>query len=222
MIPDRCPSPLLKMRKRIYVPLSRNSGFIESKCLDDTPVALIHNIVGTTQIESSVKPINLLYISKLLPHSFYDRHKFAAITIRISNPNCTALLFTSGKLVLTGAKSWHECVLASLCIVKMLKTHVDGVDFYVKDTKIQNIVGNVEIPMQPNQYLDLDHFFTTYNEFVTYQKNMFPGLIFRPDNSPVVLLCFFSGKIVITGGKCVDDIQDGWTLLWPKIKQFIK
>jgi hypothetical protein len=32
--------------------------------------------------------------------------RFAAITIRLENPRCTALLFTSGKLVITGVKSW--------------------------------------------------------------------------------------------------------------------
>ena len=55
-----------------------------------------------------------------------------------------------------------------------------------------------------------------------YQRTMFPGLIFRPDNSPVVLLCFYSGKVVITGGKTMRDVRDGWANLWPTVKVFIR
>lgn len=31
----------------------------------------------------------------------------------------------------------------------------------------------------------------------TYQRNMFPGLIYRGKDAPVVLLCFYSGKVVV-------------------------
>ena len=56
----------------------------------------------------------------------------------------------------------------------------------------------------------------------TFQRNLFPGLIYRPDKSPVVLLCFSSAKIVITGGKKESDIELGWKRLWPLIKEFIE
>ena len=56
----------------------------------------------------------------------------------------------------------------------------------------------------------------------TYQRRMFPGLIYRPEASPVVLLCFYSGKIVITGGRTLGDIFEGWTRLWPIVRGFIK
>jgi transcription initiation factor TFIID TATA-box-binding protein len=39
---------------------------------------------------------------------------------------------------------------------------------------------------------------------------MFPGLIYRPTTLPIVLLIFFSGKIVITGAKNMQDVYDGW------------
>jgi transcription initiation factor TFIID TATA-box-binding protein len=205
------------MRKRRYTPLKKTSHLDER----DTPNALVHNIVGTTQIGTSVTPIDLQAIADVLPNSYYDRQKFAAITIRIYDPTCTALLFTSGKLVLTGCKSWYECIFASHQIVKMLRRYNPDIEFYIKDNTIQNIVGHVEIPLRDKQKLDLDSMYNSYCTCCTYQKNMFPGLIFRPDNSPIVLLCFFSGKIVITGGKCIDDIVLGWKRLWPIVKEFI-
>lgn len=55
----------------------------------------------------------------------------------------------------------------------------------------------------------------------TYQRNMFPGLILRVQECPVVLLCFYSGKIVLTGGKTVDDILKGWDMLWPVVRKYV-
>lgn len=207
------------MRKRKYTALSRDAVASSG---DDVPVALIHNIVATTQIYSSVQPIRLQHIANVMPNSYYDRCKFAAITIRMQEPTCTALLFTSGKLVLTGCKGWNECILASIGIVTMLKRYIPNVDFHVIDSSIQNIVGHVEIGGQSDVVLDLDRMYEVYCTHCTYQKTLFPGLIYRPDNSPIVLLCFYSGKIVVTGGKCVDDITVGWARLWPTIKQFIR
>jgi TATA-box binding protein (TBP) (component of TFIID and TFIIIB) len=70
--------------------------------------------------------------------------------------------------------------------------------------------------------LDLEAMYTRLNLHCTYQKNMFPGLIYRPHASPVVLLCFFSGKIVITGGRTEKDVVEGWRRLWPTIKVFVR
>jgi len=72
---------------------------------DDPPLTTIHNLVGTCEIFSSVMPIDLEFVYKSLPNSFYDRKRFAAITIRVTQPVCTGLLFTSGKLVVTGCKT---------------------------------------------------------------------------------------------------------------------
>jgi hypothetical protein len=72
----------------------------------DESDTVVHNMVSTSIVHGSQMPINLSLLAMLLPCSTYDRRRFAAITIRIDNPRCTALLFTSGKLVITGVKSW--------------------------------------------------------------------------------------------------------------------
>ena len=74
----------------------------------DESETVVHNMVSTSIVHGSQMPINLSLLAMLLPCSTYDRRRFAAITIRIDNPRCTALLFTSGKLVITGVKSWQE------------------------------------------------------------------------------------------------------------------
>ena len=82
-------------------------------------------------------------------------------------------------------------------------------------------MARVCLPLRGDQKLDIDSMYEKMNNLCTFQKNMFPGLVFRPIHSPVVLLCFQSGKIVVTGGKTVEDVEMGWRVLWPKVKQFI-
>jgi len=36
-----------------------------------------------------------------------------------------------------------------------------------------------------------------------------------------VLLISSSGKIVITGGKSVFDVSDGWKALWPTVQRYV-
>ena len=219
------------MRKRTYGHLHSNINdcLIEDAVsihertppdTSDCPRASVHNLVGTAMIQKKIKSLDLLSISRLLPNCNYDKQKFAAITIRIHQPACTVLLFTSGKMVLTGCRSYMQCVLAAHEVVRLLRHGVPGMFLRLRYVTIQNIVGNVDL-MLKDASMDLDRFHQDHNIFSTYQKNMFPGLIFRPDNSPVVLLVFLSGKIVITGGKSTCDVNGGWALLWPTVKKYI-
>ncbi len=141
---------------------------------DGVPRANIHNLVGTAFIECSVKPLNLHFISRLLPNTKFDKQKFAAITIRLRQPECTTLLFTSGKMVLTGCRDFLECVLASHEIVRLLRRGIMSASFKLRHVHIQNIVGNVSLNLS-NQRVDLDRIYREHNVFCTYQRNMFPG-----------------------------------------------
>lgn len=58
--------------------------------------------VSTVQVNVRDNNIDLDRLARNTLNTTYDRNKFAAITIRIANPKTTALLFSSGKLVITG------------------------------------------------------------------------------------------------------------------------
>ena len=87
------------------IPLSLGGDVRDWEKADESET-MVHNMVSTSVVHGSEMPINLSQLAMMLPCSTYDRKRFAAITIRIDNPRCTALLFTSGKLVITGVKSW--------------------------------------------------------------------------------------------------------------------
>jgi transcription initiation factor TFIID TATA-box-binding protein len=184
--------------------------------------AQVHNLVSTISISSNLPVINLLAVSNLLPNSSFEKQKFAATTIRLGQPTCTVLLFTSGKMVLTGCRSLLDCILASLIVKNILSDGFPGVVFRVDGIKIQNIVGNALLPLLPHERLNLKLFYKDFNVFCTYQPNMFPGLIYRPSNLSVVFLVFFSGNGVITGAKNMADVYDSWKKLHNILKLYKK
>jgi transcription initiation factor TFIID TATA-box-binding protein len=206
------------MRKRRYHGLDMS----KSECVYDEhiPQPEVHNIVATSKIAFDFDELDLIRIQTILPFSFYDKKRFAAVTIRLSYPECTALLFASGRLVITGAKCWYESVYSSAYICTLLETIYPGKQFLLVQCDIQNIVGHVEL-IDKDTFIDLDTMYSFLQLNCTYQKQLFPGLIYRPTDSPIVLLCFYSGRIVITGGKKIEDIIQGWYHLWPDVKRFI-
>jgi transcription initiation factor TFIID TATA-box-binding protein len=204
------------MRKRKYIPLDNEAPWLSD---DSLPMPVCHNIVSTSQIICTRGWIDLQRVSALLPNSRYDRKRFAAITIRIHDPTCTGLLFSSGKLVITGSVSMYACILAAHTISQLLRDIDVAQDFKIVSCVVQNIVAHAEVPV--GKRVDVDRFYKSYCEYATYQKNVFPGLVFRPPDSPIVLLIFASGKIVCTGGKSCEDIEQGFLRLYPLIQPYI-
>jgi transcription initiation factor TFIID TATA-box-binding protein len=47
-------------------------------------------------------------------------------------------------------------------------------------------------------------------ENIEYEPEQFPGLIYRPDDIDVAILLFGSGKLVVTGGQTIEQIDRGF------------
>jgi TATA-box binding protein (TBP) (component of TFIID and TFIIIB) len=46
-------------------------------------------------------------------------------------------------------------------------------------------------------------------------------MIFRWPGVMVVVLMFYSGKIVLTGARSLADIEHGWGVIWDLIKHYV-
>ena len=121
----------------------------------------------------------------------------------MQEPKIAALVFGSGKVVLTGAKSipsLAEGLNALVKLMKDLKVEINDNPTY----SIQNIVTSAELGSRINlnkiaMSLTLDK--------IEYEPEQFPGLVYRLDDPKVVVLLFGSGKLIITGGKVSDDAE---------------
>ena len=106
--------------------------------------------------------------------------------MRIREPKTTALIFASGKMVVTGAKSEDDSKLASRKYARIIQKL--GFNAKFTDFKIQNIVGSCDIKFP----IRLEGLASRHHNFSSYEPELFPGLIYRMIKPKIVLLIFVS------------------------------
>jgi transcription initiation factor TFIID TATA-box-binding protein len=140
--------------------------------------------------------------------------------VRLDEPTCTVLLFGSGKCVLTGCRDFLSCIRAVHVLVDVLRSNMHGVHFAVESIQMQNIVGHADLGLE-GAHVDLAKFYADHNIECTFQKSMFPGLVYRSSKTNVVLLIFRSGRIVLTGGRDIFCLNDAWTQMQPLLERYV-
>ena len=129
--------------------------------------------------------------------------------MRIREPKTTALIFASGKMVVTGAKSEDDSKLASRKYARIIQKL--GFNAKFTDFKIQNIVGSCDVKFP----IRLEGLASKHHNFSSYEPELFPGLIYRMMKPKIVLLIFVSGKIVLTGAKVREEIYQAFEMIYP-------
>jgi len=157
----------------------------------------IENVVATATLNQK---IDLNAVVKGYPGVEYRPEQFPGLVFRLKRPKTATLIFNSGKMVCTGAKSEKESRRAVMHVIKELKK--SGIIIISKpELKIQNIVASASL----GGMIDLEK--ATYDLGRTmYEPEQFPGLIYRMDDPKVVILLFASGKLVCTGAKREEDV----------------
>ncbi|KRX10821.1 hypothetical protein PPERSA_00991 [Pseudocohnilembus persalinus] len=173
----------------------------------------LQNIVATVNLCCK---LDLQQIAISARNTEYNPKRFAAVIMRLRDPKTTALIFSSGKMVCTGAKTEQESNRGARKYAKIIKK----LGFNVKFTefKIQNIVGSTDVGFPIN----LDNLEHDHKKFVSYEPEIFPGLIYREHQTQIVLLIFVSGKIVLTGAKTREKIVDAFKKIYAVLKQYMK
>ena len=146
-------------------------------------------------------------IVKGYPGVEYRPEQFPGLVFRLKRPKTATLIFNSGKMVCTGAKSEKESKRAVMKVVRELKK--SGIIIIGKpDLTIQNIVASANLA----GLIDLERSAYTLGRTM-YEPEQFPGLIYRMDQPKVVILLFASGKLVCTGAKKEEAVYEAVTKL---------
>jgi len=146
-------------------------------------------------------------VVKGYPGVEYRPEQFPGLVFRLKRPKTATLIFNSGKMVCTGAKSEKESKRAVMKVVRELKK--SGIIIIGKpELKIQNIVASANL----DGLIDLERSAYTLRRTM-YEPEQFPGLIYRMDAPKVVILLFASGKLVCTGAKQEEDVYEAVTKL---------
>jgi transcription initiation factor TFIID TATA-box-binding protein len=157
----------------------------------------IENVVASATLNQR---IDLKAVVKSYPGVEYRPEQFPGLVFRLKRPKTATLIFNSGKMVCTGAKSEKEARGAVMKVIRELKK--SGIVIISKpELKIQNIVASANL----GGMIDLEKSAFTLGKTM-YEPEQFPGLIFRMDDPKVVILLFASGKLVCTGAKKEEDV----------------
>jgi len=174
----------------------------------------LQNIVSTVNLKCK---LDLRDIALKARNAEYNPKRFAAVIMRIREPKTTALIFASGKMVCTGARSEEDSKKAARQYAKIIARLGYNVRF--TEFTIQNIVGScdVKFPIRLEGLAASDN-----SKFCSYEPEMFPGLIYRMHCPKIVLLVFVSGKIVLTGAKNREDIYKAYNIILPILRCYKK
>jgi transcription initiation factor TFIID TATA-box-binding protein len=141
----------------------------------------IENVVATATLNQK---IDLNSIVRIVPGVEYRPEQFPGLVYRLKKPKTATLIFSSGKMVCTGAKSERLARKAVTKVVDELKRN--GLVILAKpEIQVQNIVASAGLGGK----IDLEK--TTYSlKSTMYEPEQFPGLIYRMDDPKVVILIF--------------------------------
>lgn len=158
----------------------------------------IQNVVASASVDQR---IDLDDITKKFPDTEYNPVQFPGLVFRLESPRTATLIFSSGKMVCTGAKSEKLAIKAVKMVVQKLR---DGGIKIKKDATIliQNIVASVDLGEKI--HLELAARILPRS---MYEPEQFPGLIYRMFDPKTVTLIFASGKLVCTGAKKESDVH---------------
>ncbi|XP_044517985.1 TATA box-binding protein-like 2 [Gracilinanus agilis] len=201
-------------------PENSSSGFFPLTSMTPlTPVTPVSEGSGIVpQLQNIVSTVNLackLDLKKIALHAKnaeYNPKRFAAVIMRIREPRTTALIFSSGKMVCTGAKSEELSRLAARKFARVVQKL--GFPARFLDFKIQNMVGSCDVRFP----IRLESLVLTHQQFASYEPELFPGLIYRMVKPRIVLLIFVSGKVVLTGAKERSEIYEAFENIYPILK----
>ena len=105
------------------------------------PIVSVENVVASASVDQK---IDLNDITKKFPDTEYHPDQFPGLVFRLQSPRTATLIFRTGKMVCTGAKSEEMAVKAVKTVVQQLRK--GGIKIK-KDAVItvQNIVAAINL-----------------------------------------------------------------------------
>lgn len=189
------------------------SAMTPANSAKDVVEPCLQNVVSTVNLQTELK---LSYINVRTRNSEYNPARFTGLIMRIRNPRATALIFSSGKLVCTGARSEDDSLLAARKFARIIQKLGFSVKF--SNFKIQNIVATCDVKFP----VKLEGLYREYAQFCSYEPELYPGLIYRVLYPRVVLLIFVNGKVVLTGAKNRSELKTALHFIYPVLHQYRK
>ncbi|MBU2634365.1 MAG: TATA-box-binding protein [Nanoarchaeota archaeon] len=170
----------------------------------------IQNIVVSTSLEHDIP---LIKLAETLPNTEYNPEQFPGLVMRIKDPKTSALIFSSGKVVCTGAKSLTKVKESISKIIKNLAKINIRIKIKPKIV-VQNMVASGSIKMD----LNLNSLAMKLPN-TEYEPEQFPGLVYKLQGTRATFLLFSNGKIVCTGTRSETKLREAVAQLVVNLKK---
>ena len=151
-----------------------------------------------------------------LSNTEYNPEQFPGLVIRIKEPKTSALIFSSGKIVCTGARTMPDVRESIKKIIKSLEKIKVKIK-EVPEVKIQNIVASGSVGMDLNLNMLAMRLDNT-----EYEPEQFPGLVYKLPERKATFLLFSNGKVVCTGTKSEEEVHKALDALIENLKKVKK
>ena len=171
----------------------------------------IENVVATVIMEITEK-IDLTKIARKFEDVEYNPERFPGLVMRITKPKATFLIFSTGKMVITGLRRADEASRGVKKIMKSIKNA--GINVSNPEITIQNIVASGDL----HTFIDLNKA-AIIMENAMYEPEVFPGLIYRMPDPKTVFLIFSTGKVVCTGAKNKESVKEAISKLNREVRE---
>jgi transcription initiation factor TFIID TATA-box-binding protein len=173
----------------------------------------IQNIVATTSLG---KPVSLTKLARTQSNTEYNPEQFPGLVLRIKEPKSAVLVFSSGNLVCTGTKSVGQVKAVIEAVIKQIAKIGVKITDRPKIT-VQNIVASGSIDLNLNLNI-----LALQLENTEYEPEQFPGLVYKLVDPPATFLLFSNGKLVCTGTKDKNQLEESMRQLNKNVKEAVK
>ncbi len=183
-----------------------------AKKLDKRPVKIV-NIVCSASLGQDIP---LIKLAEALPNTEYNPEQFPGLVMRIRDPKTSALIFSSGKIVSTGARSMPKVRESIRMIIKNLAKIKIKIKTEPK-AQVQNMVASGKIGMDLNL-----NSLAMELENTEYEPEQFPGLVYKLSGTRATFLLFSNGEIVCTGTRSETKLKEAVEKLIKTLKALKK
>jgi transcription initiation factor TFIID TATA-box-binding protein len=183
--------------------------------VDNHPSGIMPVLLNVVAAVNLACTVDLVHLATHARNAEYNPRNFVAVVMRIRDPRASALVYSSGKMVVTGARTEYLAHLAARKFARIIqKVGIHHVKF--QDFKVTNMLASCELRFP----LRLEGIALAYPQQTMYEPEVFSGLVYKMSSPRVSITLFVTGKVVILGASHRDQIYEAFENIYPILTEF--
>jgi transcription initiation factor TFIID TATA-box-binding protein len=162
--------------------------------------AYTYNVVNVVATVMFGRDLDLDAIMNSAKAEIYPNPMLASLVVRLDG--ATALVFRSGKAVISGAKSIRDVARAVKRLAEIFR------DAGIAIGKAMIVIQNIVVQADFGANINLDLASLLLEGDVLYEPEQFPGIVLRLEDPKATALIFASGRAIIAGLRREEDIAE--------------